>query len=166
MAGFICVGSIKLFHFKSLKEAYTSMIITFLAITVLTIILHFLLTLSYNDYAGELSSPLFLQVPDLVENLFKKCSWLPILDVIIPGVTLSYLRLHDENKSSKCGGIYTVTGNLTFVIATIIWILLEYVYPYSVPFSLVTYPLLMLSIFIVAWRRLDWPTLYEGKFHQ
>lgn len=142
------------------------MIITFLAITVLTIILHFLLTLSYNDYAGELSSPLFLQVPDLVENLFKKCSWLPILDVIIPGVTLSYLRLHDENKSSKCGGIYTVTGNLTFVIATIIWILLEYVYPYSVPFSLVTYPLLMLSIFVVAWRRLDWPTLYEGKFHQ
>jgi hypothetical protein len=64
-------------------------------VSVLCIVLQFILPLSYNDYAGELSSPLFFQVPDLVNNLFKKCSWLPVLDVIIPGVTLSYLRLYD-----------------------------------------------------------------------
>lgn len=70
---------------------------TIMVVTVSTVcvILHFLLPLSYNDYAGELSSPIFFEVPDLVNNLFKKCSWLPVLDVIIPGVTLSYLRVYD-----------------------------------------------------------------------
>jgi hypothetical protein len=77
------------------------MIIMLINTTVLAIILHFLLPLSYNDYAGELSSPLFFEVPDLVNNLYKKCSWLPIIDVIIPGVMLSYLRVYDENKSSN-----------------------------------------------------------------
>lgn len=153
LAGFICVGSIKIFHFRSLKQAFTSMIILFVGVTILTIILHYLLTLSYNDYVGELSSPLFLQVPDLVDNLYKKCSWLPIIDVVIPGVTLSYLRVHDENKSSKWGGVYTLSGNLTFVLATILWIAVEYFYQFSVPFSLISYPILMLSIFVIAWRR-------------
>lgn len=142
------------------------MLILFTSVTLLAIILHYILPRSYNDYAGELSSPLFLQVPDLVFNLYKKCSWLPTLDVILPGVTLSYLRVHDKNKSSKWGGIYTVSGNLTFVLATIIWIGIEYIYPYSVPFSLVTYPLLMASIFVIAWRRSEWHTLYTGYFMQ
>jgi hypothetical protein len=142
------------------------MTVLFMSVTFLTIVLHYMLTMSYNDYAGELSSPLFLQVPDLVFNLFKKCSWLPILDIILPGVTLSYLRVHDENKSSKWGGVYTVIGNLSFVLATIIWIGIEYVYPYSVPFSLIAYPILMFSIFIVAWRRGEWPTLLHGQFFQ
>jgi hypothetical protein len=132
--------------------------------SVLAIILHFLLPLSYNDYAGELSSPLFFEVPDLVNNLYKKCSWLPIIDVIIPGVMLSYLRVYDENKSSKWGGVYTISGNLIFVIATAIWVGLESVYPFSVPFSLITYPILLLSIFIISWRRNDWPTLLNGQF--
>jgi len=64
-------------------------------VTSIAIALHSLLPLSYNDYATELSSPLFFQVPDLINNLFKKCSWLPIIDVILPGITLSYLRLYD-----------------------------------------------------------------------
>ena len=95
LAGCICVGSIKIFHFNSLKESYLAMAIMVATVSVLCIVLQFILPLSYNDYAGELSSPLFFQVPDLVNNLFKKCSWLPVLDVIIPGVTLSYLRLYD-----------------------------------------------------------------------
>ena len=91
----ICVGSIKIFHFNSLKQSYLAMTIMVATITIISVVLHFLLPQSYNDYAGELSSPIFLEVPDLVNNLFKKCSWLPIVDVIIPGVTLSYLRVHD-----------------------------------------------------------------------
>lgn len=166
IAGCICVGSIKIFHFNSLKESYLAMTIMVLTITSVSGALHFLLPLSYNDYAGELSSPIFFEVPDMVNNLFKKCSWLPILDVIIPGVTLSYLRVHDENKSSKWGGIYTLSGNITFVISTIIWIGIELVDPYSCPFSLVTFPLLMFVIFIISWRRNDWTTLLYGQFEQ
>jgi hypothetical protein len=52
IAGCICVGSIKLFHFKSLKQAFFSMIIMVTNTTILAVILHFTLPLSYNDYAG------------------------------------------------------------------------------------------------------------------
>jgi len=91
----ICISFIKILHFKSLKQAYKSMTILFASVSILGIVLHYILTQSYNDYAGELSSPLFLQVPDMIENLFKKCSWLPTIDIIVPGVMLSYLRVYD-----------------------------------------------------------------------
>jgi hypothetical protein len=141
----------------------TIMVVT---VTIVGVTLHYILPLSYNDYAGELSSPIFFEVPDMVNNLFKKCSWLPILDVIIPGVTLSFLRVHDENKSSKWGGIYTLSGNITFIASTILWICIELVDPYSFPFSLITFPLLMLVIFIISWRRNEWTTLLYGQFEQ
>jgi hypothetical protein len=95
MAGCICVGSIKIFHFRSLKQAFYSMGIMCATVTIVAIILHYLLERSYNDYTSELASPLFIQIPDLVSNIFKKCSWLPTFDVIIPGVMLSYLRVYD-----------------------------------------------------------------------
>lgn len=128
-------------------------------VTSIAIALHFMLPRSYNDYATELSSPLFFQVPDLINGLFKKCSWLVVVDVIVPGVTLSYLRVYDENKSSRFGGVYTVWGNITFILSTALWIGLEAIYPFSIPFSLVTYLSLMLVIFFIAWRRNDWKTL-------
>ncbi len=66
LATCICVGAIKIFHFNSLREAFRAMLIMVGTVTTVAIILHFILPRSYNDYASELSSPLFLQVPDLV----------------------------------------------------------------------------------------------------
>lgn len=58
---------------------------------------------------------MFIEVPDLVNNLYKKCSWLPVIDVIVPGVLLSYLRTYDENYNTGWGGVYTVVGNLALL---------------------------------------------------
>ena len=88
---------------------------------------------SYNNYATELSSPLFLVVPDLVNNLFKKCSWLLLISYVLELCSLF--------------GVYTLCGNITVVIATIVWVAIEYGYPFSVPFSLVTYISLMFVTF-------------------
>lgn len=52
MAICICVAAIKILHFKSLKQAYKSMTILFGSVTILGIVLHYILTQSYNDYAG------------------------------------------------------------------------------------------------------------------
>ncbi len=85
-----------MFYFKSLKQAYLSMLISVVSVSMISSILHFLLRRrSYNDYASELSSPLFIQVPDMINNLYKKCSWLPVIDVVVPGVCLSFLRNYD-----------------------------------------------------------------------
>lgn len=39
------------------------------------------------------------------------------------------------------------------------------VYPYSIPFSLITYSLLSLSIFIISLKRNELQTLWEGRFN-
>ena len=52
IAGTICVAAIKIFHFNSLKQAYKSMTILFVTVSVLAGVLHFILPQSYNDYAG------------------------------------------------------------------------------------------------------------------
>lgn len=136
-----------------MKQAYLSMAISVIFVTLASTISHFVLDRSYNDYASELSSPLFIALPDLISQLYKKCSWLPVIDVIIPGVFLSFLRTYDENYNTGWGGVYTVIGNMSFILSTMLWILLEAVYPYSVPFSLVTYLLLALSIFLMSYKR-------------
>ena len=70
-----------------------------------------------------------------------------LIDIICPGVMLSYLRLYDLNRGSMYFGVYTLCGNITVVIATIVWVAIEYGYPFSVPFSLVTYISLMFVTF-------------------
>lgn len=102
--------------------------------------------------------------PDLDKNLFKKCSWLIVVDVIVPGVVLAFLRSFDENRGSKWGGVYTVWGNISVILGTILWIGLEAIYPFSIPFSLVTYLCLMLTVFLLAWTRNEWTDLYYGTF--
>ena len=71
----------------------------------------------------------------------------------MPGVTLSYLRVHDKQVGSKYGGVYTILGNLSFILGTIIWIAIEKVFPYSVPFSIITYPFFLIAIFIISKKR-------------
>ena len=60
LVGCICIGSIKLFHFNSLKQAISAITIMVLSVFTLVTIMHFTLPRSYNDYAGELSSPFVL----------------------------------------------------------------------------------------------------------
>ena len=161
----ICIAAIKLLRFSSLNQAFKSFVISVSTSTIVSIILHYVLPRSYNDYASELSSPLFITLPDLINNLFKKCSWLPVLDVIIPGVLLSYLRRYDENFHTGFGGVYTVIGNLSFILSTALWIILEALYPFSIPFSLVTYSFLFAVIILTSIKRNELKTLWEGRFN-
>ena len=120
----ICIGAIKLFKFRSMRQGFLSLFILSFGVSMMAGILHFTLDRSYNDEATELNSPIFLMVPDLITSLFKKCSWLPIFDVIIPGVFLSFLRKYDENYNTGWGGVYTVFGNLAFVFGTVLWVVI------------------------------------------
>lgn len=62
----ICVGAIKLFRFRSMKQAFVCMATTTLIVTIVATVLHFKMERSYNDYTSELASPLFIQIPDMV----------------------------------------------------------------------------------------------------
>jgi len=48
----ICVGAIKLLRFSSMKQAYLSMAISVVTVSIFTGVLHFVIERSYNDYAS------------------------------------------------------------------------------------------------------------------
>lgn len=56
-------------------------------------------------------------------------------------------------------------GNLTFILSTMLWILLEAVYPYTIPFSLITYTSLAFAIWLLSFKRNELETLWEGRFN-
>lgn len=164
LGGCICVGAIKLFRFSSLKQALYNIITSVIIITSTSALFYSLYPSSYHNYASEISSPFFFVVPDLINDLYKKCSWLPVIDIVVPGVLLSYLRSYDENLETGWKGVYTIVGNASFVVATIIWVGLEAVLPIDIPFCSVTYPLLFATISAISIRRNEWKTLWEGRF--
>lgn len=55
---------------------------------------------SYNDVFGrDIVSPILMQFPSLTESLYKKCSWVPVTEIIFPGITISYLRRYQSNPT-------------------------------------------------------------------
>lgn len=91
----IAIGAIKMFRFRSLRNGIYTMLIVLASIVIFAVWSYLKLPRAVNDYASELSSPLFVEVPDLVNNLYKKCSWISIYDMILPGAILAYLRDYD-----------------------------------------------------------------------
>ena len=119
--------------------------------------------MSYNDFFGSnVSSPLVLQVSILSYYLYQKCSWLPVTEVILPGITIAYLRRFDYARDSM---LYLVFGNMLFVVSTILWILIQSISVHALPFSLITYPFLFIPVFILAYKRDELKNLLNGKFY-
>lgn len=114
-----------MFRFRSLKNGFISMLVMVIDIVIFTVWSHYALPRSVNDYASELSSPLFVEVPDLVNNLYKKCSWISIYDMVLPGAVLAYLRDYDENYNIGWKGVYTTTSLAAFSLSCVCWVILE-----------------------------------------
>lgn len=146
----ITVGAIKMFRFRSLKNGVISMIIIALTVGIVSIWSYYKLPRSYNDYASELSSPLFIEVPDLVNNLYKKCSWIFVIDLIFPGAILAYLRDYDENLHIKWHGVYTMTSIFSYIFSNLIWMIIEAATSINIPFCVITYPIFLIPICIMA----------------
>jgi hypothetical protein len=120
----IAIGAIKMFRFKSLRDGFYTLIVVVISITVFTIWSYSKLARPINDYSFELSSPLFIEVPDLVNNLYKKCSWVSIYDMILPGAILAYLRDYDQNYHVGWKGVYTSTSIVIFSLSCLSWVVI------------------------------------------
>lgn len=149
----ISVGAIKMFRFRSLRNATFTLLIVVLTILLLTIWSSYVLTRSMNDYASELSSPLVLEVPDLVNNLYKKCSWLSVFDLVLPGAILAYLRDYDENYHPGWRGVYTTISIVSYGASCFCWVIIEALIEFNIPFCIVCYPLFIGSIIISSLQR-------------
>lgn len=87
------IAFIKCFKFTSMQMA-TLMLSTILALEVIiALIIYFVLHQSYNNLLlNQFNNPMFLQIPTINQELDQRCAWIPVTEVIFPGIFLSYLR--------------------------------------------------------------------------
>ena len=150
----IVVGAIKVFRFRSLRNATYSMIIMAMTVMIASIWASLYLPRSYNDYATELSSPIFIEIPDLVNNLYKKCSWICVVDLVFPGAIIAYLKDYDDNLNMERGqGLYHYIARISYGVGTLVWVLIEALTNMTIPFCVTVYPIFLGSIILSAQYR-------------
>lgn len=73
--------------------------------------------------------------------------------MILPGAVLAYLRDYDENYHVGWKGVYTFASIISFSLSCIVWVVIEALIQYNIPFCLVIYPPFMLIIVLLSLYR-------------
>jgi len=84
---------------------------------------HYVFKISYNNYIINIfQSPIIFVMPSITHELYRKCAWLPISAVLIPGLILSYLRRFDKTRGTF---LYFIIGLVSFYFGSIIWMVID-----------------------------------------
>ncbi|CAD8178974.1 unnamed protein product [Paramecium octaurelia] len=118
-----------------------------------------IIVLQYSNY------PVLFQVPQFRYNLNKVCVWLSLMDLVVPGISISYLYRFDRNRNSR---VYFIIGLLGLFFGIICWLigtLTSQKYQIQLPQSIFVYPLIILFTCLWAIRQNDLRTIWYGLFY-
>lgn len=147
----LVVTGIKFFRIKSLKMATVFLLSVVLLETFGGLIVHYILKVSYNNLiVNQYNNPLFLQIPSITPELYRKCAWLPALTAIQPGLVISYLRRFDLSRSTW---VYLIIGYASQYLGSMVWLFIDSSTDHTLPLGLICDPLLLAIVIIFAYRR-------------
>ncbi|CAD8125332.1 unnamed protein product [Paramecium sonneborni] len=118
-----------------------------------------IVVLQYSNY------PVLFQIPQIKYNLNKVCVWLSLMDLVVPGLSISYLYRFDKNRNSR---VYFVIGMLGLFFGIILWSLGTLSATSSgiqLPQSIFVYPLIILFTCLWALRQGDFRIIWFGQFY-
>ena len=147
----ICISFIKIFKFISLRNSliYSCVVVT-IEITI-SLCIQYVIGLKYNSLIlNTFNNPMEIQLPCINPILNQKCSWIPITEVIFPGVFLSYMRRFDDSRNSH---IYLIISSLTFFVASLIWMVVTIFNRHFWPLDTFTQPAVLLVVVLFAVKR-------------
>jgi hypothetical protein len=121
----------------------------------------------YSQYSGENSKltnvvsrlPLKILCPELTSSPFNSCNSLPIADIILPGIFLTYSKKYDE---MKYGSIFFNVGIISLGTGLIINLMVYYMNLLATPSFFYTGPILLAITLIVAYRKDELYDFIEG----
>jgi hypothetical protein len=136
IGGCVVIAFIKCFKFTSMKMAL-AMLVTILILEVIgAIIIYKVMGQSYNiTILNNFNSPMFLQLPTINVLIDQRCAWLPVTEIIFPGMLLSYLRRHDMNRKTH---VYLIMSSIGFCIGSMVWMIMTILNIHAWPFALVS----------------------------
>ena len=103
---------------------------------VVGLFVHYIIGLSYNNYVINLfQNPLMLLLPSITPQLYRRCAWLPITSVLLPGLILSFLRRFDLTRGTH---VYLLIGLISFYLGSLAWMVIDVQTIHSLPFAIVS----------------------------
>ncbi|CAK84741.1 unnamed protein product (macronuclear) [Paramecium tetraurelia] len=118
-----------------------------------------IIVLQYSNY------PVLFQIPQFRYNLNKVCVWLSLMDLVVPGISISYLYRFDRNRNSR---VYFIIGLLGLFLGIMCWLVGTLTTQNSqiqLPQSIFVYPLIILFTCLWAIRQGDLRTIWYGEFY-
>jgi hypothetical protein len=156
----ISIMAIRLFKFTSFKFI--------LAVYIMAFVFEYYWVVYNSAHYGEnykltnnvrTSLPVKIICPEMTSSPFSACNSLPIADIILPGIFLSYSKKFDESKYIQH---YFFVGSGALGIGLVINIIVYYYNMLPTPSFLFTGPLILLVTSIIAYKRQELYEFIEG----
>lgn len=103
--------------------------------------------------------PIKFLCPEFIPTPFNTCNFLPIADVILPGILLTFSKIFDESKYTT---IYFMSSNIALIGGLVINMFVFYSYKLPLPSFLFTGPFMMVTILVIANNKADLHKLLDG----
>lgn len=158
----IIIAGIKILKLRSLKIGIL-MLLSFLLFEVVAgLIIHYVVGVSYNNLVIQLfQSPLVIVFPSITHQFYRKCAWLPVTNLIFPGLFISYLRRFDKARGTL---IYLLVGYVSFYVGSVAWIFVDMLTVHSLPVAILSDPIIIFCVCLIANRRNELKTMMSGLF--
>lgn len=155
----ISIVFIRIFKFTSFK---------FILVIYILAIAYECVWISYHSaFSGENSKltnissglPVKILCPELSSSPFKACNSLPIADIILPGILLTYSRKYDE---MNYGSMFFNVGVISLGVGLAINIIVYYTISLPTPSFFYTGPIMLIATLFIAYKRQELFNFIEG----
>ena len=103
--------------------------------------------------------PIKFLCPEFAVTPFNSCNFLPIADIIMPGILCTYAKIFDESKGIN---LYFVVANASLIAGLFLNMFVYYSYKLPLPSFLFSGPLMILTMIVIAHNTGHLQKLVEG----
>ncbi|CAD8103977.1 unnamed protein product [Paramecium primaurelia] len=118
-----------------------------------------IIVLQYSNY------PVLFQIPQFRYNYLKVCVWLSLMDLVVPGISISYLYRFDRNRNSRVYFIIGLVGLFFGIVCWLLGTLSSSKNGIQLPQSIFVYPLIIIFTCLWAIRQGDLRIIWYGQFY-
>ena len=164
----LIMGSLmKIFMFKNMKNATLFLFICCLTDIINALGRHYTRDMSY-DYIiiSYLNSSFLFEAISFNSKLYKKCSWMPLMDFVLIGLFISYMiRVDKSDFRGRKSYVYVVISYLSLVISSTIWIVTTTFTTHTFPYSIFSYTFMIAFTYSLAYKRGESKLIWKGEFY-
>ena len=163
----LIMGSLmKIFMFKNMKNATLFLFICCLTDIINALLSHYTRNMSYdNIIISYLNSPFLFEAISFNSKLYKKCSWMPLMDFVLIGLFISYMiRVDKSDFRGRKSYVYVVISYLSLVISSTIWIVTTTFTTHTFPYSIFSYTFMVAFTYLLAYKRGESKLIWKGEF--